>query len=70
MDIMFTLYNLDDIIEDLMEDMNGLESSSHGDSDTEGEDMWEPESFQKEYNENADDDTTTQKQYGKKSIIS
>lgn len=67
---MFTLYNLDDIIEDLMEVMDGLESSNHGDSDIEGEDMLEPESLHKEYNENAVDDTTTQKQYGKMSIIS
>ena len=66
---MFTLYNLDNIIEELMEDMDDLEASNHENSDIEAEDMWEPESLQKDYNENADDDITTRKQYGKNPLL-
>jgi hypothetical protein len=58
---MFTWYNLDDITEGLMEDLDDMEASNHEDSDI--EDIWEPESLQKEYNENADDDITARKQY-------
>ena len=61
--------NLDDIIEELMEDMDDSEASNHENSDIEAEDMWEPESLQKDYNENADDDITTRKQYGKNPLL-
>ena len=63
----FTWYNLDDIIEELMEDMDDIQARNHEDSDI--DDIWEPESLQKEYKQNADDGITSPKQYEKVNLL-
>ena len=50
-----------------MEDMDDVQASNQEDSDI--DDIWEPESLQKEYKQNADDDITSPKQYEKVNLL-
>ena len=56
-----TWYNLDDIIEELMADMDDIQASNHEDSDI--DDTWGP------YKQNADGGITSPKQYEKVNLL-
>ena len=63
----FTWYNLDYVIEELMEDMDDIQASNHEDNDI--DDISKPESLQKEHRQNADDDIISPKQYEKVNLL-
>ena len=62
-----TWYNLDDVIEELMEDMDDIQASNHEDNDI--DDTWGPKFLQKECKQNADGGITSPKQYEKVNFL-